>query len=237
MKLPRYPQSLKELPMFCREVIDYLRASHINNVVNGMIKESPSGSTIVCGGNDSLGRKKGGTENAHPWKVTAGDIGFVNIAAGYIYSYYFTHTNPTWEEVNLSSGYLPPLSIVLAPGYEYAGGNTAITDTQYIYAIASTEEPVEVFAESGSYATSVNITYETELGQADPPSYATGAPYGVPTIEVSDDDPSVFIPASGAAVCIAKVSIIDDVVSITQYLTHNPTIFVPLIANPLADPN
>jgi len=73
MKLPSYPQSLKELPKFCREVIDYLRASHINNVVNGLIKESPSGSTIVCGVGVN-GNKNNKRNLYHPWKVTDGGV-------------------------------------------------------------------------------------------------------------------------------------------------------------------
>jgi len=240
MNLPRQPKDGEPVKHFAKEVITWMRANTINNVLGGRAKRSPNGTTIEVlppTYKDQLGEGENDA-NSHPWKVTQGATGSVNIAAGYIYGYYFTHTNPAWEEVNLSSGYLPPNSIVLAPGYEYAGGNEAVSGTQYIYAIVATEEPVEVFAESASYATSINITYETELGQSDPPDYASGNPYGIPTIELSSDDPSVFLPTLGtAAVCVAKVSNVDDIITITQYLTHNPTIFVPIIANPLADPN
>jgi len=237
MNLPKQPKEGEPVKHFASEVINWMRANTLNHVKGGRLKRSTNGTTVEIIEPKVPTVDEIAVSITHPWKVTSGISGYVNIEAGYVYGYYFTHTNPTWEDVNLSSGYLPPLSIVLAPGWEYAGGSSAISGTQYIYAVVTTAEPVEVFAESGSYATSVNITYETELGQADPEDYASGDPYGVPTIVVSSDVPSTYIPSSGAAVCIAKVVNTDGVLTITQYLTHNPTIFVPLIANPLADPN
>jgi len=234
MKLPSYPQSLKELPKFCREVIDYLRASHINNVVNGTIKESPSGSTIVCGINDSLGRKKGVVENTYPWRVTAGSSGTVNIAAGHIMGYYTTYADDQWGTITSGltvGGNLSAAAVVLAAGHYYEGGNEAVTGSQFIYAEVTRTDPSLVYSEAGAEIDTIYV--ETELAdQARPPDY-TEEPFevaGIPVIVLSDDPPHIYAPTSNyAAVCIAKVTNVDGVISITQYVTHNPTVFIPVI--------
>jgi hypothetical protein len=47
MRLPKKPQSLKDLPEFCNSVIEYLRMVRIGNVVGGRVSQTTSGTTIT----------------------------------------------------------------------------------------------------------------------------------------------------------------------------------------------
>jgi hypothetical protein len=47
MRLPKKPQSLKDLPEFCNAVIEYLRMVKIGNVVGGRVSQTTSGTTIT----------------------------------------------------------------------------------------------------------------------------------------------------------------------------------------------
>jgi len=170
----------------------------------------------------------------HPWKVTGGDSGSVVIAPGYVMGYYTTYADDQWG--TLTSGLtvgdnLSAASIVLAAGYYYEGGSEAVTGSQFIYVEVSRTDPPLVYAESGAEIDTVYV--EAELGdQARPPDY-TEDPFevsGVPIIVLSEDPPHIYAPTSNyMAVCIAKVTNVDGVISITQYVTHNPTVFIPVI--------
>ena len=46
MRIPKYPKSLKEVPHFCREVIDCLRMLQITSVNGGTFSQSTSGTAI-----------------------------------------------------------------------------------------------------------------------------------------------------------------------------------------------
>jgi len=150
MKLPRYPQSLKELPQFCREVIDYLRASHINNIVNGTIKESPSGSTIVCGVGGSDGNKRGNNpERWHPWKCYTSGGNTIYVGDGRVHSY--------------RDGTISLASVSMAGFGDWEGGDVTVTAaTGVIYgsvaAAASLYPIVSYYVSSAGETDDIQIT-------------------------------------------------------------------------------
>ena len=161
-----------------------------------------------------------GTSSSHPWKVTDAGSGNAAVAAGYILGYYLTYTT-----TGAASG--GPTDIVKGPSTLYAGANVAITGTKYIYALATRNGTAgtNVYAEStntSDYIVNIELSDEIEPVLAD-----------TPTIAASASAPDSYTPASNkAAVCIAKVVNTAGVLAITQYVTHNPDLFIPI---PLID--
>lgn len=172
-------------------------------------------------------------ESPNPWKVTPTSDGSVNIAKGYIMGYYTQYMYDTWDEVtpSLMSGPLSAYAVVLAAGYYFSGGNIPVTGSKFIYAEVPRADPPLVYAEARADVSSSYV--EAELGdQTRPPDY-TADPFevsGVALIVLSDSPPHSYISATGkAAVCIAKATNVDGVISVKQYFTHNPTVFFPVI--------
>ncbi len=165
----------------------------------------------------------GGHVATHPWKVSDGGSGNAAIAAGFILGYYMTYAAADSSGSAPADGDYQPEGIVLGPGGSYAGGTAAVTGTKYIYAEIPRNGPDEEYAETQNSADSLEIGIE--LYDDINPALADAA-----TIVVHASDPSAYSPTTGkAAVCIAKVTNADGVITVDkQYVTHNPTLFVPV---------
>lgn len=173
------------------------------------------------------------TPSPHPWKVVPTSSGSVNIAEGYIMGYYTQYQYDAWGEVtpSLLAGPLSAYAVVLAAGYYFSGGNIPVTGSKFIYAEVPISNPPLVYSEARA---DVSPSYvEAELGDKTRPPDYTADPFevsGVPYIVLSDSPPHTYISATGkAAVCIAKATNVDGVISVKQYFTHNPTVFFPVI--------
>lgn len=158
---------------------------------------------------------------AHPWKVTDGGGGNAAIAAGFILGHYFNYYTAALG-TSTGDGTFGPDEITLGPGASYAGGTQAISGTQYIYAeIPSNDSSLEYTETQGSDLSSIVLIETTD--KTEPLATDTA------TIAVSTLAPGTYAPTAGkAATCIAKVTNVTGVISITQYVTHNPTMFIPI---------
>lgn len=233
MMLPKQPKEGEPVKHFAKEVINWMRANTLNHVKGGRVKRSPNGTTVevIQDGGINIGDLVD-LVTSHPWKVTAGADGSVNIAAGYVMGYYMNYGASEWG--SLTSAVInsddSAASQTLAAGFYYEGGNQAVAGTKFIYAEIIRNFPL-VYAESGA-DNGVDYT-EVELGNnTNPPAYdeETLDVTGAAVIVLSDDPPNIYETTSGySAVLVAKVVNIEGVISVTQYLTHNPTIFVPVI--------
>jgi len=164
--------------------------------------------------------------STHPWKVTNGGSGNAAIAAGFIQGYFLTYSEASPTTPGASTGYGVvggPDSIVLGPAGTYAGGTTAITGTQYIYAEIGRGASNEY---SESYDDHGGLDLLVELFDEIDPSLLQTA-----TIVVSSSAADSYTPTTGyAAVCIAKVTNTAGTITVdAQYTTHNPTLFLPIL--------
>jgi hypothetical protein len=169
------------------------------------------------------------TGASHPWKSIPSETeNSVDVGEGFVMAYYTSITGeiPQGE-------ILVPDTIVLAAAYDFDGDTVEITGTQYIYGEISRN-----YVEGDYYAASeFDIAGTTETTQIythddiNPAAWASGAPSQTVSLVASNDAPSTYSPTSGkAAFLIAKAT--NDAGTITidkQYLTHNPTMFVPMV--------
>ena len=163
-----------------------------------------------------------GSSSSHPWKVTDNGDGTVSIAAGFILGQYMTNTSSAWgsEPAGPIATY-PPETVVLGFGASYEGGYETITGTQYIYAEVARNGTTAVYSQSISAA---NDNVVVQLGDDIEPSSGD-----LVSIVISESPPLLYTPTSGnAAVCIAK-AVGATGITITQYITHNPTLFIPVV--------
>jgi hypothetical protein len=175
---------------------------------------------------DSITIKPGAGGFGHPWKVTDAGSGSAAIAAGYVHGYYIYYSGaaagvlPTGESAGSIVG---PDRVVMGPSGSYGSGTAAITGTQYIYAEVTNSIGDEY---SESYGGTADETILVEIYDYTPPSTQTV------TIVVSSDGASTYAPTSGTvAICIAKVTNTAGTITVDdQYITHNPTMFIPISA-------
>lgn len=165
-------------------------------------------------------------ESTHPWKVTDAGGGSATVAAGRVLGYYLTYAaSEFWPGGSSGYGTYLPEDIVLGPSANYNGGAVAIGGADYIYALIPRNGPTKEYAEFGSES---DLIIEIELGDALEPGFGDGV-----SVVTSTDDPSTYSPPGNqAAICIAQVSNPggqDPVLAIIQYVTHNPTMFLPVI--------
>lgn len=169
-------------------------------------------------------------EITHPWKVTDVGGGIAEIAPGLVMGYYFQYSNAAPHEHPDPEGSYKPESIVLGPGGTYGGGQLSIAGTKYIYAEIPRNGDVGVtdeYAESMSIASGdLGISVGVELSDDIFPSISDSA-----TVVADSSSADAYMPSTGsAAVCIARV--VNDGannLTISQYVTHNPTMFIPVV--------
>ena len=193
-----------------------------------------TGGTTVTEGTDEITIDGSG----HPWKVTGDTDGTVDIAAGFILGHYFDYSAANPDVVPASEGAFGPDNIVLGFGGEYAGGaGVAITaGTRYIYA----EVPRNNDSSGGSlgggdeYCEAWDVdTHATEEVEVLVELFDDIQPLETDIVSIveSASSPANYTASTGkAAVCIAKVTNTAGTVTVDkQYVTHNPTIFVPIV--------
>lgn len=174
--------------------------------------------------------------SSHPWKVTNGGSGNATIAAGFIHAMFMDYDDAVPQTPPATNGIYPPTNIVMGPAAEYAGGNLAITGTQYIYAemIRGFDDEVTLeYTETKVQNDEPGIGIFTTLelyDDIDPAGFSGGSPGATATLVASSDAPDSYTATTGyAAVCIAKVTNTAGTISVDkQYITHNPTLFVPI---------
>lgn len=181
---------------------------------------------ITTSGDVDLSSSGGQT---HPWEVTDAGSGSVDIAAGFILGYYLDYGAASPDTPPASPGLAGIGDWVCGPAGSYAGGTVAIAGTKYLYALldrnfTGTTGGSNEYAE-GYDESDVNVL--VELYDELEPTFLDTATVDTP----SSDAPDTYSPASGkVAVCIAKV--VNDGannLTITQYVTHNPTLFLPMV--------
>ena len=203
-------------------------------------------------------RSRGGS--THPWKVTADGSGTVKIHAGEVLGMHLETPGTSSSGVGFG-----PDSVVLGPAGSYDGSSdNAITGTRYIYAEISRNGPpnyeycksetsdsgdtsgeVEVDGQlhqhggGGYYADDHHHTFQVSSSvrlhdDIDPLAVAETA-----TIVISANAANVHTSTTGkAAICIAKVTNTDGVCAVDkQYITHNPTLFLPVVRNTIEAPD
>jgi len=161
--------------------------------------------------------------NGHPWKVTDNTDGTVTIAAGFILGYYMTASGSSWTDPSAAPGVNTfPDTVVLGVSGTYSGGTVSIDETSYIYALVPRNGATQTYAESAGGDT--NIT-EVKLGDIMQPIETDTV-----VIATSTDSPSAYDPGTSlAAALIAKVEYSASALTVTQYVTHNPTMFIPVV--------
>lgn len=159
-----------------------------------------------------------------PWKVTDNGDGTVAIAAGFILGHYFTHPTPNWND-DTAVTTANPTTVVLGAGASYSGGDVEITGTKYIYALLPRNGTSKLYSESNSFDGASGLYVETELGDDIEPATTDTV-----IITAQDNSPDTYLPDSSvAAVCIAKAVNAGSSITITQYVHHNPTVFIPIV--------
>ncbi len=224
--------------------IKELDAGNTRMEVRTHVAESGSGLTVTEKADEiEHGISAYGVQAAHPWRVTGRDDGTCDIAAGFLLGYYFDFAaaaaaahNAT--PVDYDEGLVDTAEdIVLGPGGEYAGGNHAVSGTQYIYAEADRQPDTsqDEYAEAKYLAElagdSPDSHIETTVELYDETSPEPGSPKtNAISIVLSSTAPASYSPTSGKfAVCIAKVTNTAGTVAVDkQYVTDNPTVFVPV---------
>ena len=206
IKLPPPARSRDEgLNSYLNKIRDCLRTLH--SYEPPPVKRSRSGST-------------------HPWKVTPDGSGTVKIHAGEVLGMYLEYSgSDPGEPGSGGAGMFGPDSIVLGLSGSYAGSSdNAITGTRYIYAEVDRNDPTSEYCES--YDTYSGTGSNVELYDDIEPTIA-----GAATIVISASAADAYTPSTDkAAVCIAKVTNAGGVCTVDkQYVTHNPTVFMPVV--------
>jgi len=172
--------------------------------------------------------------SAHPWKVTNGGSGNATVAAGFALGYFhnFSGSTPSAWDTDPGQIVLYPDEVILGFSGEFAGGNVAITGTQYIYAEISRTDPPSTYSESYEEITLTAgapdvVKVGVQLGDTTAPDSSH-----IVTLVASSSAPNAYsLTLSGnTAICIAKVTNTAGTITVDkQYVTHNPTLSVPVI--------
>jgi hypothetical protein len=212
MRLPKKPQSLKDLPEFCNAVIEYLRMVKIGNVVGGRVSQTTSGTTITINPPPTTGSEVTPTsEFTHPWKVTPNGTAFVTVAPGNVTGFLpkSDTLTPAWKP-----RFFPPF---VGTYIKFPGDVVEVTESSgYIYMGFTLESEVEGIEGAGSGGGDlIGNIYR---------------PYTEPVVFFYDLSPenldsTNFFSAYDVIIPIAEVSLADDIASVDyQILTHNPMI-------------
>jgi hypothetical protein len=166
---------------------------------------------------------------SHPWKVTNAGSGNAAIAPGFVNRYYLNYADANPGNPPTTEGMFSAANIIHAAGAEYAGGTTAVSGTKYIYAEIPATASSSEYAES---RTDYNVGAGSDMYGLVELYDAIEQTFGeTATIVASSNDPTSYTPTSGkAAICIAKATNTAGTITVdAQYITHNPTIFVPTV--------
>jgi len=234
MNLPRTPKKDEPVIHFAKEVIAWMRANTINNVLGGRAKRSPNGTTIEVlpptykdhlGGEDAF--------DSHPWKVSNSGTGSAFVNAGFVHFYYMTYANSSGSEG--PNGFGGPDSIVAGPAVFFDGGTISVTGTQYIYAEMTRNQSVDCYCQADGSASTIVVT--KLINEISPVAWVDEELAEEAVLVASDDSPDLYIPTSGyVARCIARVTNVDGVITTQkQYITHNFDMFIPVVENIVAD--
>ena len=170
--------------------------------------------------------KRSRSGSTHPWKVSPDGSGTVAIHAGEVLGMYLDYSGADpGVPGSGGAGMFGPDSIVLGPSGSYAGSaDNAITGTRYIYAEVDRNDPTSEYCES--FDTYLGTGSNVELYDDIEPTIA-----GAATIVISASAADAYTPSTDkAAVCIAKVTNSGGVCTVDkQYVTHNPTVFMPVV--------
>jgi len=202
MKIPDMPRDGVLVETTIREIINFIRASKITNVIGGKLKSSTSGTTIeLLPSAKNIAYQE--NKHSHPWKVTSNGDDSVTVAPGKLLSVgnesvaSSLDTIPTYFHLKEFKNYAGGIiGSIAANGYIYASIPYVIGDVIYI-----TEAGVEeLLSQRIVPDTSATLTV----------GFATSLP-------ITGD---VFVYE------IARVTYDAGLVTVTdQVLTHNPQLW------------